>query len=229
MYTTLMDRLVRTNGLKERVSIRYQTGAEWACAGVVWDVVVCDLVSPQGTLHPGALEELHTLRWGRAWGRTVCPPSGGGVRGDALCARPPVGHAWGRTVCPPSSEGVCGDAVCACPPVRVCVDTLLCLATGCPCSSLSPSALFIPSHISVYLVLLSSPYLRAWSAVLGTLPTLGFDVACHMNKYQVTHYTDLDLTSVSHEAISDHTHICTLNPREAPTTVSYIASEAEVL
>ena len=62
MYTTLMDRLVRTNRLKEHISIRYQTGAEWVCAGVVWDVVLCDLVSPQGMLLPGVLEELHTLR-----------------------------------------------------------------------------------------------------------------------------------------------------------------------
>ena len=117
---------------------------------------------------------------------------------------------------------------CARPLVRVCGDAPVVLPScDCSCRSLSPSALCIPSRVSVYLVLLSSPCLRAWSAVLGTLPTLGFDVACHINKYQVTHYTDLDLTSVPHQTISDHTHICTLNPGEASTTVSYIVSEAE--
>ena len=201
----------------------------------VWGCTVCP---PSGegvwgrTVCPPSGEGV----WGRTvcppsgegvWGCTVCPPSGEGVWGCTVC--PPSGEGvWGCTVCPPSGEGVCGDALCARPLVRVCGDAPVVLPScDCSCRSLSPSALCIPSRVSVYLVLLLSPCLRAWSAVLGTLPTLGFDVACHINKYQVTHYTDLDLTSVPHQTISDHTHICTLNPGEASTTVSYIVSEAE--
>ncbi len=91
----------------------------------------------------------------------------------------------------------------------------------CPSSSSSHSPLFLPSSISLCMVLISSPALRACSSVLGTLPTLGFDVACSMNHYQVSHYTDLDLTSVLYTRLSDDTHVCTLTSGKAPCNVSH--------
>ena len=57
--------------------------------------------------------------------------------------------------------------------------------------------------MAVHAALISSPSLRANSLVLGTVPTLGFDVAQFINKYQVRHYTDLDLSSWPHQMLSE--------------------------
>ncbi len=61
MYHSAMKEIIHSNGLTEQVSVRYRNGAELVRTGIAWDVVVCDLVSPQGTLHTGILEELEAL------------------------------------------------------------------------------------------------------------------------------------------------------------------------
>lgn len=66
MYYHLLEELVATNGLSEAVSVHHRMGVELVRTGVQWDVVMCDVVSPQGTLHPAVLEELQTIRY------TVC-------------------------------------------------------------------------------------------------------------------------------------------------------------
>ena len=45
--------------------------------------------------------------------------------------------------------------------------------------------LILPQNIDIHVVGVASPALRAHSCVLGTIPTLGFDVAQFINKYQV--------------------------------------------
>ena len=42
--------------------------------------------------------------------------------------------------------------------------------------------------IELHVVGVASPALRAHSCVLGTVPTLGFDIASYINKYQVSEY-----------------------------------------
>ena len=43
----------------------------------------------------------------------------------------------------------------------------------------------ISSSIDVLLVGVSSPEMRAMSCVLGSVPTVGLDIAKHINEYQV--------------------------------------------
>ena len=43
----------------------------------------------------------------------------------------------------------------------------------------------ISSSIDVLLVGVSSPKMRAMSCVLGSVPTIGLDIAKHINEYQV--------------------------------------------
>ena len=43
----------------------------------------------------------------------------------------------------------------------------------------------IPSTVVVHAVCISSPALRAQASVLGTIPTLEFDIARFINQYQV--------------------------------------------
>ena len=70
-------------------------------------------------------------------------------------------------------------------------------------TSFHSSSLIIPDHMTIHAALISSPALRANSLVLGTVPTLGFDVARFINKYQVSHYTDLDLSCWPHQTLTE--------------------------
>lgn len=46
-------------------------------------------------------------------------------------------------------------------------------------------SIIIPSRVEVVVAGISSPGLRAMSCVLGKIPTMGFDIAHFINKYQV--------------------------------------------
>ena len=46
----------------------------------------------------------------------------------------------------------------------------------------------IPFRVDVVAVLISSPALQAHSCVLGSVPTLGFDIARTVNKHQVNYH-----------------------------------------
>ena len=70
--------------------------------------------------------------------------------------------------------------------------------------------------MTVHAALISSPALRANSVVLGTVPTLGFDIAQFINKYQVTHYTDLDLSTWPHQMLTDSHEVMTLDLNSLP-------------
>ena len=70
--------------------------------------------------------------------------------------------------------------------------------------------------MTIHATLISSPALRANSLVLGTVPTLGFDVAQFINKYQVSHYTDLDLSSCPHQALTESREIMKVDLNTLP-------------
>ena len=44
----------------------------------------------------------------------------------------------------------------------------------------------IPCSIEIILMGVASPGMRAVSSVLGTVPTIGLDIARHINEYQVS-------------------------------------------
>ena len=69
----------------------------------------------------------------------------------------------------------------------------------------------MPGLVTVCAAIISSPALRANSLVLGTVPTLGFDIARFINSYQVTHFTDLDLSSWPHQMLSETHEVMTVN------------------
>lgn len=83
-------------------------------------------------------------------------------------------------------------------------------------TSFHSSSLIIPGHMTVHAALISSPALRANSLVLGTVPTLGFDVARFINKYQVSHYTDLDLSSWPHQMLTESCEVLSMDLNSLP-------------
>ena len=73
------------------------------------------------------------------------------------------------------------------------------------------SSITIPSSLTVHAAVISSPTLRAQSSVLGSIPTLGFDIAHFINHYQVTHYTDVDLCTFPHQALTSSFELMHIN------------------
>lgn len=49
----------------------------------------------------------------------------------------------------------------------------------------SSGAVVVPFRVTVWIVGVASPALRSQSCVLGSVPTLGLDVARFLNRYQV--------------------------------------------
>ncbi|XP_065830120.1 protein arginine N-methyltransferase 9-like isoform X2 [Oscarella lobularis] len=60
----------------------------------------------------------------------------------------------------------------------------------------------LPQKLTIFGTCLASPALRANSQVLGSIPTLGFDIARFVNEYQVTLQIDLDLTTLPHAVVT---------------------------
>ena len=69
----------------------------------------------------------------------------------------------------------------------------------------------IPSKLCLEAVLVSSPCLRAESCVLGTVPTLGLEIAPFLNHYQVTHSVDQDLSTCPMHFLSRCTPLLTVD------------------
>ena len=44
---------------------------------------------------------------------------------------------------------------------------------------------FVPYSMNIIIMGVASPAMRAHSSVLGKIPTIGFDIASFLNKYQV--------------------------------------------
>ena len=62
IYQPLMEEIARANDLQDRTSIKWMEFGMAHSEQLVWDVVLCDVVSPQGTLRTGVFEELGFIR-----------------------------------------------------------------------------------------------------------------------------------------------------------------------
>ncbi|KAL5493356.1 hypothetical protein EMCRGX_G014525 [Ephydatia muelleri] len=141
MYQSFQTCVAEANGVLEHIAISRLELSSLTPSHPVWDVVVSDVVGPQGTLRPGILDELAYLR---------------------------------------SQFFHSGTEV-------------------------------LPSKVTLYAVCISSPALKAQSCVLGTIPTLGFDIASFINRYQVSHFVDVDLSTLPHEKLSNTFELLTIN------------------
>lgn len=63
IYKTLIEQLTYQNGIMDKVSFRYLELEQRPTPQFMWDIVVSDVVSPQGVLLSGGLEELAFLRF----------------------------------------------------------------------------------------------------------------------------------------------------------------------
>ena len=61
-YSSLLTALAGCNSISDRVSVQSQGEGHWCHTHLVWDVLVCDLVTPQGTLCQGVLEKIAHVR-----------------------------------------------------------------------------------------------------------------------------------------------------------------------
>ena len=62
-YKPLIEQLTYQNGIVDKVSFRYLELEQRPTPQFMWDIVVLDVVSPQGVLLMGGLEELAFLRF----------------------------------------------------------------------------------------------------------------------------------------------------------------------
>ena len=62
-YKPLIEQLTYQNGIVDKVSFRYLELEQRPTPQLMWDIVVSDVVSPQGVLLSGGLEELAFLRF----------------------------------------------------------------------------------------------------------------------------------------------------------------------
>ena len=62
IYKNLLELLAKSNNLADHVSFRYLDLTSTSHSQVMWDIVVCDMVNPQGELRAGVLEELAFVR-----------------------------------------------------------------------------------------------------------------------------------------------------------------------
>lgn len=141
MYESFQTQVAETNGVMEHVAISRLELSSLTPSHPVWDIVVSDVVSPQGTLRPGILDEVAYLR-------------------------SQFFHSYTQV---------------------------------------------LPSKLVVYAACISSPSLKAQSCVLGTIPTLGFDIASFINRYQVSHFIDVDLSTLPHERLTSMFDLLTVN------------------
>ena len=63
IYKPLIEQLTYQNGIVDKVSFRYLELEQRPTPKFMWDIVVSDMVSPQGVLLSGGLEELAFLRF----------------------------------------------------------------------------------------------------------------------------------------------------------------------
>ena len=140
-YHSFQTCVAENNGVLDHIALSRLELSSLTPSHPVWDVVVSDVVGPQGTLRPGILDELAYLR----------------------------------------------------------------------SQFFHSSTEVLPSKMTVHAVCISSPTLKAQSCVLGTIPTLGFDIASFINRYQVSHFVDVDLSTLPHEKMSNTFELLTIN------------------
>ena len=57
-----MEAVARKNGLQEKTSIKWAELESTFEPSLLWDIVLCDVVSPQGILRPMVFEEIGSVR-----------------------------------------------------------------------------------------------------------------------------------------------------------------------
>ena len=62
IYTALLETVADNNRIHEKTSIKWAELEVTSKPRLLWDIVLCDVVSPQGTLRPGVFEDLGTIR-----------------------------------------------------------------------------------------------------------------------------------------------------------------------
>ena len=83
-------------------------------------------------------------------------------------------------------------------------------------TQMRPESVVIPGRVVFKAVLVSSPDLRAQSSVLGKVPTLGLEVAPVVNRYQVTHFVDVDLSVYPVQLLSAEVCLMEVNLNALP-------------
>ncbi|XP_019850254.1 PREDICTED: putative protein arginine N-methyltransferase 9 [Amphimedon queenslandica] len=132
-YEELVQQVIESNGIRDKVSLMSISEAHTLANGDLWDIIYCELITPQGTLNTHSIQLLRLIR-------------------------------------PDQSQLLCHT-------------------------------------VQLHVVGVASPALRAHSCVLGTVPTLGFDIASYINKYQVSHYTDINLETFPHETVTKNSNV----------------------
>ena len=62
-YQDLVTKLVESHGLKEMVSLQAIIGAPGIANGALWDIIVCEMITPQGTLDTQSIQLLRLMRY----------------------------------------------------------------------------------------------------------------------------------------------------------------------
>ena len=63
-YKSLVNHLAEVNGIDDKFSFKYLdlTATVSSQPPIMWDILMCDIISPQGVLHSGVMEELACIR-----------------------------------------------------------------------------------------------------------------------------------------------------------------------
>ena len=77
-----------------------------------------------------------------------------------------------------------------------------------------PGSVVIPGELVVEAVLVSSPSMRAHCSVLGSVPTLGLNIAPVINAYQIAHFVDIDVGQHPVQLLSEPFQIMHINLNE---------------
>ena len=63
IYRALLKEVAEGNGIQGRTFIEWEELETTSEPSLQWNVVLCDVVSPQGILRPNVFEELGTIRY----------------------------------------------------------------------------------------------------------------------------------------------------------------------
>ena len=74
-----------------------------------------------------------------------------------------------------------------------------------------PYSVVVPGELVVMAMLVSSPSMRAQCSVMGTVPTLGLNIAPVINNYQISHFVDIDVGQHSMQLLSEPFQIMHIN------------------
>lgn len=62
VYRLLLEAVARDNSIQHKMSVKWVELGVTSAPQLAWDMVLCDIVSPQGVLRTGVFEELGFIR-----------------------------------------------------------------------------------------------------------------------------------------------------------------------